>query len=235
MSTTTFLSLPAELRIQIATYALEQSEDVIASECREDRLDSAYVAASNLSILLVCRRCQRDFKNLAYQKTTFVLTHHTMQAIHQQPVANLQNLRKLVIESNLDPIAMWHKYPLDNESLHLDELCIVTSDHGFRLITGLLRRLRNVKTLRIFPTSGNPHMHYAYLVGIMQKADHYQRYDAPDAPDIGYTWWDPCYNAQAVSFDLVAQDPVPLMDEEDYMIMMKTQTGEFMEWVAKWL
>lgn len=245
----TFLSLPTELRLQIAAYALEQTENVGILERRGNRLDTNYSAASNLSVLLVCRQFHIDFTNLAYQLTRFILVGPTMRAqmerslplgptmqgIYEHSNAKLRNLRRLVIQSIWEPLARWDSYPFDKDSLHLDELGIVTDDQVYKPVLGLLRRLKNVKTLRIFPMSGNYRILYGRLVGSMQKDDHYQRYDAPDAPNIGNTWWEPSFNAKDISFDLVAREPEPLIAEEDYMTIMKPKVDDLMEWLARWM
>jgi hypothetical protein len=239
----TFLSLPIELRLQIAAYALEQPENVSLSkeerfrgtELVNAQLDPDYYASQNLSLLLVCHQFHHDFSSLAYRMTTFVVAKRRMQAIKWQPAANIRNLRKLVLDHTLNEMLSWHNYPFDNESLHLDELCLFIDLPNYKPLTRLLRRLQNVKTFRIFHTAARPRIAYARLVAAMQKDDHFQRYDAPCAPDIGCTWWDASYNAQTISFDLVAQEPVPLMAEEDYMVMMKPSVDELMEWFAEWL
>jgi hypothetical protein len=239
---TTFVSLPTELRLQIAAYALEQPQNVSLSKGSNGvtglvnrQVDPDYYASHNMSLLLVCRQFHLDFSSLAYRMTTFVVAKDRMQTIKWQPAANVQNMRKLVLQHTLDTMLSWHNYPFDNESLYLDELCILIDVQKYEPMMELLRRLQNVKRLRIFHTGTRPEIAYARLVAAMQKDDHFQRYDAPDAPNIGCTWWDSTFNVQCISFDLVARRPVPLMAEGDYMVMMKPKVEELMDWLALWL
>jgi hypothetical protein len=238
----TFLSLPTELRLQIAAYALEQPKRVNPSkerycgtELAYQQVDPDYYASHNLSLLRVCHQFHRDFSSLAYRMTTFVVASNKMQAIKWQPAANVRNLRRLVLQHPLDVMLFWDDYPFDNESLHLDELCILIDVPNYEPMMGLLRRLQNVKTLRFFHTGPRPEIAYARLVSAMQKDDHFQRYDAACAPNIGCTWWDSTFDAQSISSDLVARKPVPLMAEGDYMVMMKPKVEELMDWLAQWM
>jgi hypothetical protein len=227
---TTFFSLPAELRLQIAEYALEQTGNVwLCKSNRELRIDPAYKAASNLSILLVCRQFRLDFSNMAYQMTRFVFIGPHMQLVCGATDAKLQNLRKVIIDADWSQIS-WQTFPFNREGLTLEELCIVAlpDKHNINPFLVLLQEMRHVKLLRFFPRPvDHPNM-YGRLVGAMYKNDHCRRYDAPGAPDIAKVWWRPCSNVCDFSVDFVACQPEPRMAEEDYMVMMKPKIDELM-------
>jgi hypothetical protein len=227
---TTFFSLPAELRLQIAEYALEQTGNVwLRQSNRELRIDPAYKATSNLSILLVCRQFRLDFTNMAYQMTRFVFIGPQMQLVCGATDAKLQNLRKVIIDADWSQIS-WQTYPFDREGLTLEELCIVAlpDKHDVNPFLVLLQEMRHVKLLRFFPRPID-HLHmYGRLVGAMYKNDHYRRYDAPGAPEIAKVWWTPSSNVHDFSVDFVACRPEPRMAEEDYMVMMKPKIDELM-------
>ncbi|KAF2125977.1 hypothetical protein P153DRAFT_369362 [Dothidotthia symphoricarpi CBS 119687] len=97
---TSFFSLPAELRLQIATYALDQPVDAGFELRSADATQinhypqlgpgspiglvglimagpyspgGAYSPAANLSLLLVCRQFRLEFTELAWRSTTFFL------------------------------------------------------------------------------------------------------------------------------------------------------------------
>ncbi|KAF2819446.1 hypothetical protein CC86DRAFT_146290 [Ophiobolus disseminans] len=235
---TTILSLPVELRLQIAAYALEQPANPGLHAHRADYnglIDLTYRSASNLSILLVCRQFYQDFASLAFRMTTFVLNGDISCSLHSQPETTLRNLRKLSIgKSGWNSVQQWHNYPFDNENLQLDVLSLVLDTKDPDPTTRLLRCLRHVRIVRIFPTADkrfHAH-HFAQLVGAMYQEDHYHRYDAPDAPNVGNTLFEPHFNSDDGSFDLVAKEPTPVMAEEDYMVMMKPKINRLMEWAS---
>ncbi|KAH7346940.1 hypothetical protein BKA66DRAFT_478136 [Pyrenochaeta sp. MPI-SDFR-AT-0127] len=250
---TTFLSLPTELRLQIAAYALEQWPDagLTMKEVRGSNLprrsgvhsafqclDPFYRAASNLSVLLVCRQFRLDFTRLAFEKTRFILTVHPDQVIADQTDVFLQNVRKLAIRCRWLSLETWGSWPFNVESIYLDEL-IVAPIGSFDVseLVRLLRRLRNVKMIKIIldETSGKTYpLKYYRLVGAVLKEDHYQRYDAPMAPQLESTWWDWSYNKNENCFLLVAQEPKPIMEEEAYMVLMKPKVDEVMEGMERW-
>jgi hypothetical protein len=233
---TTFFSLPTELRLQIAEYALEQRGDVALRESRELRIDPTYNAAFNMSLILVCRQFQRDFTGIAYQMTRFVFVGPKMQLVHGSSDAKLRNLRKVVVDADWSQIDTWQAYPFNKECLMLEELCVVAlpNEYGIVPLVSLLERLRNVKKLRFFPCSGNHRLIYGRLVGAMYKYDHYRRYDAPDAPNLEHVWWEHSFNVRDSSVDLVTCQPEPPMAEEDYMVMMKPKIHELIEWESNW-
>jgi hypothetical protein len=233
---TTFFSLPTELRLQIAEYALEQRGDVGLRESRELRIDPTYNAASNMSLILVCRQFQQDFTDIAYQMTRFVFIGPNMQLVHGSSDAKLRNLRKVVIDAAWSRINTWQVYPFNKECLILEELCIVAlpNEYGIIHLVALLERLRNVKKLRFFPCSGNHRLEYGRLVGAMYKQDHYRRYDAPGVRSSEHICWDHSFDVRDSSADLVICQPAPPMAEEEYMVMMKPKIDELIEWESNW-
>jgi hypothetical protein len=237
---TNFFSLPTELRLQIAVYALEQSDDVgILPPNDQVRIDPAYDAATNLSILLVCRDFHRDFGTVAYQMTRFIFAGTRLHNCSLISDAKLRNVRKVVVEANWLEIGTWQTFLFDKDCVALEELCVVSItdddvDHAIRPVISLLRRLQNVKKIRIFPWHAECRLTYGRLVGAMYKDDHYHRYDAETAPLVGPTWWEPYFNSHDISLDFVKCEAEPVMAEEDYMVMMKPKIDEIMDWMDRW-
>lgn len=232
---TTFLSLPVELRLQIAEYALEQTAHAgisarLYTEAYQELEDVTYRAADNLSILLVCRQFYQDFAQLAFHMTTFVLNHD--KSLPAQVTTGASSLRKIVVGQNGWSAAMqWGCYPFDDENMYLDELSFIARDLDLPLLTKLLRRLKHVKSLRIYPIVLRPsawEVLYCAMLGAMYKEDHYQRYDAPDAPNVGQIWFEPHFDEVEMSFEFKAQDPAPMMAEEGYLTMMKPKIEAIM-------
>ncbi|KAF1937044.1 hypothetical protein EJ02DRAFT_478225 [Clathrospora elynae] len=232
---TTFFSLPTELRLQIAAYALEQEpyDGFIQKEVPTLRLDPEYKSSSNLSIRLVCRQFADDFTRLAFQNTIFVLSCNGTQAVDGQPDARLKDVRKLAIDCDhrTPTIANWQEFPFNKECLHLDELSITNcGDLKITFMVGVLRRLRNVKRIRFVK---HRWIECYRLMGAVLREDHYQRYDAPNAPNLETTWWDWSHNEQENSFIFVAREPKPAMEEQEYMLFIQPKVDEVMESMAR--
>jgi hypothetical protein len=66
----------------------------------------------------------------------------------------------------------------------------------------------------------------------MYKEDHYQRYDAPDAPDVGHVWFEPSFVEKDLSIGLVAKAPQPVVVEEEYMNAIKSKIEELVDIMA---
>lgn len=238
----TFLSLPTEVRLQIAEYALEQPDD--AGECHAAtsvQLPCTYCASDNLAILLVCRQFHQDFAGIALQKTAFRLSRN-MNTIWRLPVAKLRHLRKLVIPCDWTSDSLWHFYPFDDEDLRLDLLSIVWCKTAWApRMEELFRHVQNIKRIRIV-LDCNQNIRRGlliHLMGAIYKNDHYWRYDAPDGPHLGAVWFEPCWRPEepphdslARSHDFIAQTPRLHMAEEDYIAMMKPKIDDLMNWVA---
>ncbi|KAF1847285.1 uncharacterized protein K460DRAFT_363379 [Cucurbitaria berberidis CBS 394.84] len=242
---TTYFSLPTELRLEIAAYALEQSPDTGLIGKTNQRVPPRrpwirglclcrnYKAAPNLTIRLVCRQFRDDFTSLAFQKTMFTLALDPDEVIADQSDELLRNVRKLSIQCDCALITSWREFPFNRECMKLDELTIGMRDspNGTELVT-LLRRLKNVRVLRFILHRELTWMHlsaYNSLFGAILKEDHYQRYDAPNAPNVEATWWQCTFNRRQKSFTLVAQTPKPVMNEGDYMLLMKPLVYQVMK------
>ncbi|KAL6704880.1 hypothetical protein ACN47E_007563 [Coniothyrium glycines] len=247
-----FSDLPAEIRLEIAAYVVEQSQDtglfyqdaiepentgIVDMFCDEAtvpgwRVDCRYSPANNLSLLLVCRQFHADFQNLAYQRTRFVLLQKAVPIIHQQPARVLSNLRRLVLYCDLPTLASWDQYLFNDERLQLDELCIALCvkqrrNEKYPILVKLLRTLQNVKAIRFVLHPGwQDRIDGNALIGAILKEDHYQRYDAPNAPNLETTWWTWSQPTNISDFLFVAQQPKPLMDEQTYMKFAKPKIDE---------
>ncbi|KAJ8115970.1 hypothetical protein OPT61_g2509 [Boeremia exigua] len=233
------LALPVELRLRIAEYALEQSPaaGIPDIDCQEYGND--YRPSENLALLLVCRQFNTDFARLAYRMTRFLLWNHTSSIrLQELPPSNLREIRKLGYYLRASEMESWGSYFYDLEQLHLDELVLLSSPEwaaGHANITNLvlfLRRLVHVKEI-IFVSRGNGEglgrYPYLSLIGTIMKEDHFQRYDAPGAPNVEATWWDWHVSAQDNNITLKAMDPRPMLAEEDYMLLIQSKVGELIE------
>lgn len=243
-----FFSLPTELRLHIAVYVLEQSPSTgfvasqgpygpLSKHIRCFSLNKRYTAAANLTILLVCRQFRNDFTRLAFQKTIFVLPINPSRFIVDNSDALLRNVRRLAIQCHRDIITSWHEYPFDRECLKLDELHVgmMGSPDTIEMVR-LLRRLKNVKRIRFIRDRGVLYTSlpsYNSLIGRMLKEDHYQRYDAPNAPNVESTWWIWSLNKEDQHLTLLAQEPKPVMEEEKYMLLVKPLVNDVMIWAER--
>ncbi|EFQ86258.1 hypothetical protein PTT_18519 [Pyrenophora teres f. teres 0-1] len=237
---TSFLFLPTELRLRIASYALEQlptNEEGLVHLGRHYNRSASnlnYKPSENLTIRLVCRQFNRDFSRLAIQKTTFVLYRGLARKIDAQPDELLRDVRKLVIPNCM----VFHPLPeflFNRECLHLDELCLYdtlesTVRHG-KAVIYMLRCLKNVKRVSFSMDScfKSQRLAYCRLIGEILKEDHYKRYDSPNAPQPETTWWSWIYSNDSALECLIVQEPKPIMAEQDYMLLMKPKVDELMK------
>ncbi|CAO2651704.1 Nn.00g042740.m01.CDS01 [Neocucurbitaria sp. VM-36] len=243
-----FFSLPTELRLYIASYVLEQSPSTgfvpsegpygpLPQQIFGFSLSKNYRAATNLSILLVCRQFRKDFTPLAFKKTIFLLPVHPARSIVDTLDVILRNVRKLAIQCDNDLITSWYEYPFDKECLKLDELHVAMRGPPDTIeMIRLLRRLKNVKRIRFIKAQEQPWMYlssYNSLIASVLKEDHYQRYDAPDAPNVESTWWTWSLNKEEQHFTLLAQEPKPVMEEEKYMGWVKPLVDDVMMWAER--
>jgi hypothetical protein len=240
----TFLSLPIELRLEIVAYALEQPHAglIREHELHENpsffELDKGYKHSANLAIRLVCRQFNAEFRRLAIQTTLFMLPNGSACVADSQSDELLREVRKLRICCEYKDIADWRQYPLNKQCMHLDELDFVMPLHTFAnrtALVGLLRRLRNVKQVKIlFPGRylAREPLEYIVFIGELLKEDHHQRYDAPNAPNLESTWWDWSCRHDFGWAILAAQEPKPIMVEEDYMLLMKPKVDYIVEYMA---
>lgn len=232
---TGFLSLPTELRLQIASYALEQlpADEKGREELLHHFQGPLYKASDNLAIRLVCRQCNYDFSRLAIQKTAFVLRHEPTRKIDTQPDELLRDVRILVVGGRLI-VNQWKKFPFNRECLSLDELSLYDT-LGFNEhrqdVVRMLRCLQNVKQVSFSEGSSliSERLGFCRLIGHILKEDHYQRYDSPHAPQPEATWWSWSYKNGQKRELLIAQEPKPIMEEQDYLLLIKPKVDELME------
>ena len=243
-SKATFLSLPIELRLEIVAYALEQSDAGLTKhhESNEGRtcstIDERYKASTNLAIRLVCRQFNAEFRRLAIHSTLFVLARNSTRVAAQQVEELLQDVKKLRIHCDHETIGKWYEYPLNRQCMHLDELQFVMplDDSANRTaLVGLLRRLRNVKQVKLlFPNHRLAKEPYGYirLLGELLKEDHFQRYDAPNAPNFESTCWEWSFDKESSWAVFVAREPMALIPEEHYLLLMKPKIDYIMDHMA---
>jgi hypothetical protein len=241
---TTIFSLPTELRLQIAGYVLEQGPNAafICQKLSKLSLDPGYisVAKRRLGIRLVCRQFNHDFTRLAFQSTTFVmvgepapgLSQHIDRIVCDQPDELIKDVRKLIIDcaGQLSPVIFWQQYSFNRACMHLDELSLIMqASFDVAAIADIMRQLRNVKRIRFIK---HRLLECYKLMAALLGRDHYDRYEAPDAPNVGHTWWDWSYNEEEASFTCTAQDAMPVMEEQEYMLFVKPKVDRVMECIA---
>ncbi|CBX97523.1 hypothetical protein IAQ61_007068 [Plenodomus lingam] len=231
----TFLDLPVELRLQIAAYVLEQPrhaglvwKGTTADVYKGFVPDTAYHSAPNLNLLLVCHSFRNDCSRLAYERTTFFPGSNVNEHICRCPPARLQDLRKLIVP--FEPFeALIRQSPSNffaNDSLRLERLTVIHFD-GWnakthtKVMVDFMRRVENIRSIIITLRDDNVvHKHRKQccaLVGAILKEDHFQRYDAQDAPKLEKTWWTWSYNHHLQTFNFTAQSAKTVMEEEAYM------------------
>lgn len=229
MPTWMFLELPVELRLRIAEYALEK-HPTAGLPIHNQLCDNCdYQAFRNLALLLVNRQFNQDFKAVAYNKTRFTLWSEKMIArMLEFPPRKVRNIRRIALYAYKDGLACWERMYRDIGQLHLDRLIILWPEvWGCGINTGdlvlLLRRLRSIKTVKFISWSRKRSLNlsgYFSSNGAIMKEDQFQRYDTPDAPKIGTTWWNSHLDAERYIITLNAQAPRPVFSKEDYMLLM---------------
>ncbi|OAL48491.1 hypothetical protein IQ07DRAFT_102619 [Pyrenochaeta sp. DS3sAY3a] len=247
------LSLPAELRLHIAAYAFNQQPNagLMKSNIPLSRgfpsrmqrrsglcIDPGYSASSNLALLLVCRQFYHDFKDIAFQFTRFIITANPAGTIAQQPDQLLKRLRTLLIQCDSASITTWQTFPFNNSTIKLDELTLVLEciPHDLEM-PRLLRRLKNIRVLKFIVSSQkyiSSRLEVNRMCGGILREDHYQRYDAPNAPNIEATWWEWSSSGKDNIFTLIAQPPRPIMEEQEYMRYVKPKVDRIMQNMVRW-
>ncbi|XPT03446.1 hypothetical protein M3J09_012539 [Ascochyta lentis] len=241
---TKFLTLPVELRLRIAEYALEQhpAAGIPHTGLHLPESKHQYRPSENLSLLRVCRQFELDFTSLAYNKTRFTLwTEKDVTCIQGLPLRKLRSMRKLGFNPSSVRSERWtgtgslDSYFCSLEQLRLDELSIFWSHKWIQMVDVrslvlFLRRLRHVKTIKfvLYGKQERNRSDYCALVGAIMKEDHFQRYDALGAPNIEATWWDWNLNTEGDIITFQAQEPRPVLPEEDYMLLMKPKVDALM-------
>lgn len=227
------LRLPIELRLRIAKFALEQR--ATAGIAYVDQLlqehETDYRPSENLTLLLVCRQFYSDFARLAYNKTRFLLWNDAYCArLQQLPSYRLRDIRKLACHLGGFDVHSWGSYFLNLEHIRLDELVFLCphnwANHHSNIRNAIvfLRRLVHVSTVKFVIYGKGEGLNRApcySLIGAIMKEDHFQRYDAPGAPNVGATAWDWHLNSHENSITLQAKDPEPVTAEEEFMRRMK--------------
>jgi hypothetical protein len=241
---TTIFSLPTELRLQIAGYVLEQEPNAgfICQKLSKLSLDPGYTYKLEkiLGIRLVCRQFNHEFTRLAFQSTTFLmsdapelgLTRNVASIVGDQPDELVKDVKKLIINcaGQLAPFLDWGRYPFNRACMHLHELSFVMqASFHVALMADRMRQLQNVKMIRFM--KHRPLECYRLMATFLRR-DHYHRYDAPYAPNVGRTWWEWSYSEEEGSFTCTAQDAMPVMEEQDYMVFATPKVDRVMECIA---
>jgi hypothetical protein len=247
---TTFFSLPTELRLKIAGYVLEQKPNAafILQKLSKLSLDPGYMdqPKKRLSIRLVCRQFNHDFTRLAFHSTTFIMSCKSghqfdkpphvpwelSRIVRNQPDELVRDVRNLVIDcaGHASPIMLWQQFPFNRACMHLDKLSLLTQGtFNITAMADIMRQLQNIKMIRFIK---HRQLECYKLMAIFLGRDHYHRYDAPDAPNVGYTWWDWSYSKEEGSFICTAQDTMPVMEEREYMLFVKPKVDKVMECIA---
>jgi hypothetical protein len=216
-------------------------------------LDIGYSASASISILLVCRQLRNELNKTAFQRTVFVIRDpYQVGAKYFQNLqrTQLESLRRVILvfqASRFGQLTSWRR-PFNLEGLHLDNLTIAlqsgtqhTMGGGLsdayisnttRDVVGLLRRLEHVNSFKIVQNAALTtqlfQAWYSQIIGLVLKEDHYQRYDAPNAPQIETTWWDWHFDAAEKSFEFIARTPKPVIPEPDYMEMVAPLVARLM-------
>ncbi|KAF2624764.1 hypothetical protein BU25DRAFT_133685 [Macroventuria anomochaeta] len=233
-----FLDLPVELRLRIAEYALEQRPGTGIPHIGRhlENYKGGYRPSENMSLLLVCHQFNRDFTQLAYNKTRFMLwTYGHGTGLQGLPLYKLRSIRKLVYRPDTSEMQSWGSYLYNLEQLHVDELVFLWhyqwTRPSIKIVISFLRRLLHINTIKFVlyaKREGKNRSDYCSLVGAIMKEDHFQRYDAPGAPNVEATWWDWHLDTQENIITFRAQDPRPVLPEEDYMLLMKPEVDALM-------
>jgi len=216
-------------------------------------LDLGYSSASNLNILRVCRQLRDELTRAAFRRIVFVIRdprHVSAQILQPLQHVHLESLRRVMLvfqAYRLSQMMSW-RWPFNLEDLHLDNLTIAlqsTTQHrvgpmmsedyikqSTRDVVGLLRRLEHVKSLRFVQNAAFTRRRfqawYHQIIGLVLKEDHFQRYDAPEAPHIEATWWDWRFDAVERSFEFIARPAKPVIPEPDYMGMVAPLVARLM-------
>ncbi|KAK7181614.1 hypothetical protein DPSP01_011383 [Paraphaeosphaeria sporulosa] len=216
-------------------------------------LDLGYSAAATLNVLLVCRQLRNEFTKAAFQRTVFVIRdpyYVNAKYFRNLQRVQLDSLRRVMIvfqAYRLSQLSSWRR-PFNLEGLHLDNLTIALQSatqhtvggvlsedylaNSTRDVVGLLRRLGHVNSFKIVQNAAFTTQRFQawwyQIIGLILKEDHYQRYDAPDAPQIETTWWDWHFDSAEKSFEFIARPAKPVVPEPDYMEMVAPLVASLM-------
>jgi hypothetical protein len=250
----TFLTLPVEIRLHILEYVLAQEHNtgfVLVTTPNHPKaglcIDDAYSSSSHLLPLLVCQQFHRDCARLAFRSTHFHITRRSIpplqrvEILQDWQISALRHLSFIAGAKVLEQMKYWTAGPCNLPNLHLERLDVVLHrkvEWHYPTVfipdlVSLLRRLINVRTLRFIKNGtivrGSFKKWYNRLVGLILKEDHKMRYDVPDAPRLPIHWWTWKFDEEGQWFELEAGEPRGVMEEEDYMEMVKPWIQELVK------
>lgn len=240
-SRSTFLSLPAEIRLSILEYVFEYSSESRGfkrdptTQCLE--IDPRYTSSFQLQPLLVCRQFNQDCSRLGIRQTTFFVgslfgdIQGRLSLLRPTFTASLRHITFVADARQFRELTHWKNHAFNLPDLQLDDLTIVLHRSSFWHflfdytdgIVTLLRSLQNVKRLIIVRNNarvkGSLKTWYNRLVGLIMKVDHRERYEK-SPPNMEKTWWEWTFDDVAQSLSLEARQAKPIMEEEMYMRMI---------------
>ncbi|KAF2734817.1 hypothetical protein EJ04DRAFT_436375 [Polyplosphaeria fusca] len=252
----TLLTLPAELRLHIFSYLLQSHKHTaralhLQSGATPSRaslcLDADYLASHHLRLLLVCRRFRDDLSALAFRHTQFLVTDiygkiaTKLNVLQPWQLENVRDIAFVAGAQQFKEMVHWRRHPFNLPDLRLESLTVVLhrSSHWHYLsnyttdMVGLLRRLEKLQVLKFVQNAANVKGFFKTwcnrLIGLILKVDHFQRYDAPGAPNMENSWWDWAFDDAEQSFTLTRSDPKPVLAEEEYMGFVKPAIDKLME------
>ncbi|KAF2649426.1 hypothetical protein K491DRAFT_200702 [Lophiostoma macrostomum CBS 122681] len=249
-----FLRLPVELRLEIFSYNLTSDPNdgfslyntpnhPIAGLCVDDN----YSSSSKLEILFVCRQFQQDLTRLAFTRTSFVIKDGftpiptQMSVLKPWHISSLRRIAFVAGNRQLREMVHWVRYPFNMPDLKLETLDFVFHRSGHwhyphdqtAFLVFLLRRLEGVQTLRFIRNGANIKgffkTWYNRLVGLILKEDHRLRYDVQGGPQLPTHWWEWNYDVEKQTFEVRANEPWPVVEEQVYIERVKPWIEELMK------
>jgi hypothetical protein len=235
---TTFLSLPAEIRLHILEHVLEdcnRSHGLIRNANTGSLvMDSRYLASRQLHPILVCRQFHLDCSIIGFKNTTFFVTSlfgtipDRLSILEPRLISSIRNITFVADARQFRDLIHWRSNAFNLASLQLDNLTIVLHRSSFWHflfdytdgIVTVLRSLQNVKRLVLVRNNarvkGSLKTWYNRLVGLIMKIDHKERYER-SPPNLEKVWWDWSFDDVGQCLCLVAREAKPVMVEEEYM------------------
>jgi hypothetical protein len=245
--------LPIELRLEILSYVFVSKPNAAFILYESPLLpptglylDLGYSVAPQLSVLLTCHQFRSDFTELAFKSVTFVIKDTVspisprFKALKQSQIQSLRDLVLVVGNEQLNEVRQWEEFTFDLPSLRLDTLTLVFHRTGYwqnpeahvSSFIALFRRLKHVERIKFIRNGANVKggfkAFYNRLIGKMLKEDHFQRYDAPGAPNLPTTWWEWKFDVSERSFELRGIRPWEHMREEEYMERVRPLVEQWM-------
>lgn len=247
-----FLRLPAELRLQIANYFFAQpptagftmihtvpdpnpSDPTAADDADPpDKLvlDATYSASASLNLLIVCRRFHLEFAILAVQSTPLIMRSAYTTWMDHPPPFFVENLTKLIIQATQrhlkDFSKSWPCHILQRLRLKELSFALVLGNASslvfeVRDITYLMRRLRNIDSLRFYQNTMTTADYRRFCNGLVWdilNTDRAQRYGRSQANEPPATWWEWKYCGDGCFLEFVPVPAIPAMELEAYQKIM---------------